>query len=131
MSGPITYVTSGMSLEQQHQARQNTASNFAQAQDSLDKMARKRQELARQKAQAQRQKLEEARAEIEMAERAAQAKVRIAARKLDDSQWQRYRRRREFLDNPWNLFRVWFYGLFGVSAYEVIRSIKDGNKRSD
>ena len=131
MGGPVTYVTDDMSFEEQRRQielqRQKYHADMAEAQD---RALRQRRYAEERKAKQDKRSAERA------AERAAERRARLreetlrsaAMRKLTASKVRRLERREEFL-TPWTRFRVWFWGLLGVSSYETIRTLLQDRAR--
>lgn len=71
--------------------------------------------------------------QIEIQEERLRAKqaARASRDKVFRMQLKRDQRRQTFLDRPWVKFRLWFWGMLGVSNYEIIRGIKGGYKRQE
>ena len=118
----ITYVDRNMSIEDQLRQvdiqQKQTQVDLGRMKDKADREraadglreAKERQRIAKYKE--------------EEAIRYAEAERELEIRRLRDTALYRRAERRSQFKTPWNLFRVWFWGLMGVSSYETIRDIK-------
>ena len=135
MAGAINYVDGIRHRPETRNVHKEQQAAFALAQEALDRQAKRRDdsrvEAERRAFVAKTLKEAEERKVQLLEEEAARRDAWLENEVAKEAAHLRQLRRQEFLSNKWNLFRIWLYGLFGVSTYEIIRSIKGGYKGRD
>lgn len=127
MSGPVTYVQPDWDLDRQLQEkhfqellrREQPPFPTQEAEDKAeDRLKETRERLAASRLEAE----EKARKYLEQEQAATERllKRQRAQRKLNNAQYRRQGRRLLFMEDWWLRFKIGLFGLFGVSAFEVI-----------